>query len=105
MIDLVKEASIQATVAANRVTAWQQLQPEQFDCLVLDVDLEKNTGLQWLEQFYQQPLLAQLPLIIYAQRDLTDKEQQILQRCADCLTIKQVHSLERFLDEVTLFFH
>ncbi|NJO16907.1 MAG: hypothetical protein HC877_14545 [Thioploca sp.] len=36
---------------------------------------------------------------------MTDKEQQILQRCADCLTIKQVHSPERFLDEVTLFLH
>ncbi|NJO16900.1 MAG: response regulator [Thioploca sp.] len=105
MIDLVKEGSFQATVAANRATAWQHLQTEQFDCLVLDVDLEKSTGLQWLEQFYQQPLLAPLPLIIYAQRDLTDKEQQILQRCADRLTIKQVHSPERFLDEVTLFLH
>ncbi len=46
MIDLVKAGSIQATVAANRVTAWQHLQTEQFDCLVLDVDLEKSTGLQ-----------------------------------------------------------
>ena len=36
---------------------------------------------------------------------MTDKEQQILQRCADRLTIKQVHSPERFLDEVTLFLH
>ena len=103
--DRSNKIAVQATVAANRTTAWQHLQTEQFDCLVLDVDLEKSTGLQWLEQFYQQPLLAQLPLIIYAQRDLNDKEQQILQRCADRLTIKQVHSPERFLDEVTLFLH
>jgi signal transduction histidine kinase/DNA-binding response OmpR family regulator len=105
MMDLVKDSSIQATAAANRATAWQHLQTEQFDCMVLDVDLEKNTGLQWLEQFHQQPIVAQLPLIIYAQRDLTDKEQSILQHCADRLTIKQVHSPEQFLDEATLFLH
>jgi CheY-like chemotaxis protein len=105
MIDIVQEGSFQATVAANRVTAWQHLQTEQFDCMVLDVDLEQNTGLQWLEQSHRQPLVAQLPLIIYAQRDLTDKEQLILQQCAESMTIKQVHSPERFLDEATLFLH
>jgi signal transduction histidine kinase/DNA-binding response OmpR family regulator len=105
MIDIVQEGSFQATVAANRVAAWQHLQTEQFDCMVLDVDLEQNTGLQWLEQSHRQPVVAQLPLIIYAQRDLTDKEQLILQQCAESMTIKQVHSPERFLDEATLFLH
>ncbi len=105
IVDLVHSEQIQPTVTATRTEAWQQLQDNHYDCIVLDVSAEKETGLQLLEALYQAPKLNQIPVIIYAERELTIQEEVFLQQCAEHLTVKEVHSPERLLDETTLFLH
>ncbi|HEC84617.1 MAG: hypothetical protein DRR19_11385 [Candidatus Parabeggiatoa sp. nov. 1] len=48
---------------------------------------------------------CQIPLIVYAERELTPPEETSLLQCADHLTLKTVKSPERLLDEATLFLH
>jgi CheY-like chemotaxis protein len=54
---------------------------------------------------YQEDQLSQIPVIIYADRELTPTEEHLLQYYTDTLTVKAVRSPERLLDEATLFLH
>jgi len=76
----------------------------QFECIILDVDVEQQAGLKILEKLQHDDNLSQIPVIIYSERELTEEEERILQ-CADNLTIKAVRSPARLLDEATLFLH
>ncbi|RKZ91157.1 MAG: histidine kinase, partial [Candidatus Parabeggiatoa sp. nov. 1] len=60
---------------------------------------------QFIQPLQQEDKLAQIPVIIYAERELTAPEEKILQACEANLTIKAVKSPARLLDETTLFLH
>jgi len=105
IVDLVKSGNIQPTVVTTCAQAWQNLQSKSYDCIILDMTVEQNTGIQLLEQLNNEAKWRQIPVITYVERDLTTQEEVILQNCADHLIIKETHSPERLLDEVTLFLH
>jgi signal transduction histidine kinase/CheY-like chemotaxis protein len=105
ILQWVNSGDVQTTVVTTATEAQHQLQSQQIDCIVLDVSVGQNTGLQWLEQLHHEIYLAQMPIIIYAERELTPAEEAILQKYHDLLTIKKVYSPERLVDEVTLFLH
>ncbi len=97
------ERTMCQTVSATLAQLKQRT--NAFDAIVLDVDVEKKQGLQLLPKLAVDEQLAQVPVILYANRDLTEEEEQLLQRYEDSLTVKSVASPERLLDEVTLFMH
>jgi signal transduction histidine kinase/CheY-like chemotaxis protein len=105
ILDLVGSKDIQFTLSVTKEEALQQLRQAQFDCIILDIDVGNNSGLNLLEQLYQEENLSQIPVIIYAERELTTQEEVLLQQCEENLTVKTVRSPERLLDEATLFLH
>ena len=102
---LVGDGEVNLTVAMNQTDAIHHLHTAPFDCIILDVDVEQQTGLQFIQPLQQEDKLAQIPVIIYAERELTAPEEKILQACEANLTIKAVKSPARLLDETTLFLH
>jgi signal transduction histidine kinase/DNA-binding response OmpR family regulator len=105
ILELIKHDNIQITVAATKEVALKSLAETIFDCMILDVDIEQQSGIQFVEQLSQKPELCQIPLIIYAERDLTPTEEGQLLQGEDSLTVKSVRSRERLLDETMLFVH
>jgi signal transduction histidine kinase/CheY-like chemotaxis protein len=105
ILDLVKDENIQITLAITKAFALEHLQMSSFDCVILDMDIEQKSGCQLLEQMQSQENLCEIPLIVYADRELTTSEETLLQQCADSLPVKSVRSPERLLDEATLFLH
>jgi signal transduction histidine kinase/DNA-binding response OmpR family regulator len=106
ILELVDSDQVQTTLATTRATAEQYLQSNSaYDCVILDVDLEQHTGLKLLEHVTKEHPLTQLPVIIYANRELTEEEETILQQIPEQLTVKAVYSPERLLEETTLFLH
>ena len=105
ILELVGGENIQIKTAATAATACQYLQTITYDCIILDMDIEQGSGSQLLEQMQQKKGPCQIPIIAYADRDLTADEEALLLQCADELPIKSVHSPERLLDEATLFLH
>jgi signal transduction histidine kinase/DNA-binding response OmpR family regulator len=105
ILQWVNSGDVQTTVVSTEVEAQRRLQSQPVDCMVLDVSAGQNTSLQWLELLYNEISLAPIPVIIYAERELTPAEEAILQKYHDLLTIKEVYSPERLVDEVTLFLH
>jgi signal transduction histidine kinase/CheY-like chemotaxis protein/methyl-accepting chemotaxis protein len=105
ILALVSHGEVQPTIATATIEAQSHLQIGIFDCIIIDIDLKQGSGLRQLEQLHQTCNLSSLPIIVYAERELTFEEQKWLHQYVDTLTIKVVGSPERLLDEVTLFLH
>jgi signal transduction histidine kinase/DNA-binding response OmpR family regulator/methyl-accepting chemotaxis protein len=105
ILDLVGGENIQIKTAMTSASACQYMQELTYDCIILDMDIEQGSGSKLLEQMQQKKGPCQIPIIAYADRDLTADEEALLLQCADELPIKSVHSPERLLDEATLFLH
>ncbi len=105
ILELVGGEDIQSKLALTMAAAFQHLQTVTFDCIILDMDIEQGSGSKLLEQMRTEPDLCKMPVIVYADRDLTPSEEALLLQCADSLLIKSVKSVERLLDEASLFLH
>jgi len=105
ILKIVDGEGVKITTVATIARATQELQVLQVDCIILDMDVEQQSGLKIFEQLQHNGTLSQIPVIIYAERELTAPEKTILQQSANNLTIKAVSSPERLLDEATLFLH
>ena len=105
ILEIASGEQIQTSFAETLTQAHHLLQTAQFDCIVVDIEVEKDSGIKLLEQLGNEEQLSQIPVILYADRELTAFESQRLQQCENNLTIKAVRSQERLLDEATLFLH
>jgi CheY-like chemotaxis protein len=72
---------------------------------VLDLRLPDMTGFELLEQLHQNPDLAEVPVVVFTGKDLSQKEQARLNAMAKSIVLKDVRSPERLLDETALFLH
>jgi signal transduction histidine kinase/DNA-binding response OmpR family regulator len=105
ILKVVEDRSIQTLMAENKAEAVEHLKTAEVDCLIIDMDVEKGTGIKLLEVLHNEERLTQIPVIIYGDRELSIAEEQLLHKCANNVTIKTVKSPERLLDETTLFLH
>lgn len=105
ILGTVKEGEVRTTVAKTLAQATSYLQTAPFDCIVVDIGVEKGAGIKLLEQLQHKDGLSDIPIILYTERELTTSENQLLQQCENNLTVKTVKSQERLLDETTLFLH
>ncbi|RKZ39735.1 MAG: histidine kinase [Gammaproteobacteria bacterium] len=105
ILDMVGSEDIQTTIVRSQIEALEHLKTSPVDCIILDVEVEKASGMQLLEVLHDEDRLSQIPVILHAERELSLSEETLLQKCADHLTIKTVKSPERLLDETTLFLH
>jgi|GEM_PF-89295 len=104
IMELVGGGDVKTTIAQSKADALLHLNQISFDCIILDVD-EQGAGFQLLEQLNQDEHFSQIPVIIYAERELSLDEKALLQRVSKTLTVKEVRSQVRLLDEATLFLH
>ena len=103
--ELLQHENVEPALITTCDEAARQLCSQTFDCLVLDIEVENDQGLAFLEQYQRTEQAGQIPVIVYAERQLTSAEQDCLQRCEESLTVKTVQTPERLLDEATLFLH
>ena len=85
--------------------ALAALEAEPFDCMVLDLELPRTSGLGLLEQVKGRSRWAGMPVIVYTGRELTRAEETRLKRYAETIIVKDVRSPERLLAETSLFLH
>jgi CheY-like chemotaxis protein len=104
-LDLIEGKDIQTTVEKTIASALQHLEKTSFDCLIFDMDIEQGSGSQLLQRMQKEPELYQIPVIVYAERELSQSEETLLLKCANHIPIKSVKSPERLLDEAALFLH
>ena len=105
IVELVGGEHVQIQLATTIDTICQQIRTTDYDCIILDMDIENGSGSKLLEQMQREKGSCQIPIIVYSDRELTTDEEALLLHCADELPLKSALSPERLLDEATLFLH
>jgi CheY-like chemotaxis protein len=72
---------------------------------VLDLRLPDISGFDLLNEFRDNPALADLPVVVFTGRELSPEEDAQLHTIARSVVVKGVESPERLLDETALFLH
>jgi signal transduction histidine kinase/CheY-like chemotaxis protein len=106
ILHLVENNDVKTTTAMTIEAVLQNLQENTFDCIIIDLEgFGEEFSRQVLEYLRKEPNLSQSPVIIYSERDLSTSEEALLNQAANYIPLKSVKSLERLLDETTLFLH
>lgn len=76
-----------------------------FDCIIMDIELLDNKGLNLLQQLEQDENLNMPPIIVYTDREISEEEQTALKSHSNSIVINSKLAPERLKDEVALFLH
>jgi len=105
IVALIGNGDVSTTSVSGGAEAYNLLDKENFDCIILDLGLVDMSGYDLIEKIRANSKLANLPIIIYTGSELTREEEERLQKYADSIIIKGVRSPERLLAETSLFLH
>ncbi|HTS37657.1 MAG TPA: HAMP domain-containing protein [Candidatus Solibacter sp.] len=103
--ELLGYDDIDVTVAATGADALEMVQCESFDCVVLDLRLPDMSGFDILERMRDNPVIKDLPVVVFTGKELSPEEDARLHTLARSVVVKGVESPERLLDETALFLH
>ncbi len=102
---LLAGEDVQVDQAASAREAIEAIRNRSYDCVILDLGLGDMDGEQLLETLRDSPGLSLPPIVVYTGQDLSRKQELRLREFTDSIILKDVHSEERLLDEVSLFLH
>jgi HAMP domain-containing protein/signal transduction histidine kinase/CheY-like chemotaxis protein len=105
VLGLIGNGDVHTTAVGSGAEALEALRSRPFDCLVLDLRLPDTNGMDLLERIHQELGLHHLPVIVYTGKDLTAEEQTWLRQRSQAIIPKDARSLERLLNETTMFLH
>ncbi len=103
--ELIGNGDVHTIAVGTGQAALEALTEDEFDCIVLDLNLPDMTGLEILEKMRACEELRQIPVVVYTGRDLEPKERATLDRLAQSIIVKDARSPERILCDTTLFLH
>jgi len=101
---LIGDKGVDITDASTGEKAIKLLKENNYDCMILDLGLSDMNGFELIEKLNTSKI-NRPPIIVYTGKDLTKKENSMLQKYAESIIIKGVKSEERLLDETALFMH
>lgn len=105
IVEAIGNGDVVVTTASDSTAAITALSGQHFDCIVLDLGLPGMSGQRLLETLHSNSAWRTIPVIIYTARDLTPQEEALLRPAAKTIVFKTGESLDRLLDETTLFLH
>ena len=103
--ELLGDDDIDIVTIGTGGDALQALREEPCDCVVLDLRLPDMTGFEVLENIKADPLISDIPVVVFTGRELSAEEDARLHTMARSIVVKGVESPERLLDETALFLH
>jgi len=103
--ELLGEDDVEIETADSGRAALATLREQHYDCAVLDLRLPDMSGFDVLEQVRDDPVLADLPVVVFTGKELSPDEDARLHTLARSVVVKGVESPERLLDETSLFLH
>ena len=104
--ELLQAEDVKVSAVRTAEEALAVLERDQYDCVVIDLVLPGMDGFRLIDSIRGQARLANLPIIVYTSKDLSQDEQQQLQRSSVTVIAKSSpQSAERLLSDASLFLH
>jgi HAMP domain-containing protein/CheY-like chemotaxis protein len=105
IVELLGHEDVEIKTVGSGLEAWNAINDQPFDCVVLDLRLPDISGFELLEKVQAEPTLHELPIVVFTGKELSLDEEVKLRKIAKSIIIKGVQSPERLLDETALFLH
>ena len=101
----LKTFDVNAEVKNDLNEGLSALKDSSLDCVVLDMGIPDHNAYKVLEEAKKSNEFANLPIIVFTGKSLSEGEEQKIRKYADTIVVKTAHSYQRMLDEVSLFLH
>ncbi len=105
LVELIGNGDVHTSAVGNAADAFAAMDETHFDCVVLDLGLPDQNGLELIREIHRKYGAHSPPIIVYTGKELTRQEETELRLISDSIVIKNVRSPERLLDETALFLH
>lgn len=102
---LLGSDDVLVTVTGSGEEAVDLLANQNFDCVVLDLNLNDVSGFEVLRRVKASERSDLPPVVVNTNRELTREEHRELSELATTIVVKGVRAAERLLDETSLFLH
>ncbi|MBO9205146.1 MULTISPECIES: response regulator [Niastella] len=103
--ELIGNGDVRSFAAYTGQEAYNLMQDERFDCIIIDLGLPDMTGIELMEKIKKSEQLNHIPIIVYTGQDMNKEEARKLEKLANTVVLKTSDSKERLLDETALFLH
>ena len=100
-----KNKSLEVEAASNGQKAYQLLQTEEIDLIVLDLELENVDKFELLEKLKEDKKTAKIPIVVYTGKDISQAEEIKLRKYVENIIVKEGKSSQRLVDEINIFLH
>ena len=105
IVELLNHDDIETVAVDSGEAALATMREMAIDCVVLDLRLPDMNGFELLDRMHAEPAMADVPVVVFTGKDLSDDEVVRLKLMAKSIVLKDVQSPERLLDETALFLH
>ena len=105
IVEILGDGDIETISLGTGAEALERLKSEKFDCVVIDLGLPDMTGFELIQKIRKELQFEELPIVVYTGRELTKKESAQLNKMAESVILKDVSSIDKLLDETSLFLH
>ena len=101
---LIGNGDVESLGVGTAHEALEVARNRHVDCVVLDLGLPDLPGMELIRRLRDE-VHAELPIIVYTGREMTEEEERELRRLTESIIVKSARSPEHLLDETSLFLH
>ena len=104
LCDNLRNEGFNVVISRSGFEAYEILKKEQFDCMILDLKLRDMNGIEFLKKLEEENIIK-FPILIHTEENITQDDEAKLKKYVDNIIIKGKRSIERLIDEASLFFN
>jgi len=82
-----------------------ELKSKNYDCIILNIDLEDISFSNVLNYINENENIKKSPIIVYSDREISDDEEDIINKFTNKIIIKTAHSTMEVIGETAIFLH
>jgi len=101
----IQGGDVQLLTAATPKDAVDLLRQHPIDLVLIDIDSDSAKSFDLVDEVKEVLGLHEVPVVLHSTRVLTKKEEIHVKRLTQSSVVKDVRSLDRLVDEVSLFLH
>ncbi|GAB3906035.1 response regulator [Mucilaginibacter boryungensis] len=103
--EMMEKQGIAVDQAFDGASAFDMLQQNDYQCVILDLNLPDISGLDLLDKIKGIEKFSSLPVIVNTAMELDKTSVNRLMQYANAMVVKTSKSSDRLIDEVNLFLH
>jgi len=105
IVELLSGDDVEIEAVGTGAESLEAAKRAQFDCAVVDLMLPDMAWSDLISKFKREQKFGEFPVIVHTGKDLSKRETSRIRNMAETIIIKDADSLERLVDETSLYLH